>query len=63
MTLASTVFKKSNFQKNSHLNALGSKFDLDVNLIPNAFIMEKSKNVHFSITVLAEIIIPVRRST
>ena len=29
MTLASTVFKKSTFQKNSHLNALGSKFDLD----------------------------------
>ena len=30
MTLASTVFKKSAFQKHSHLNALGSKFDLDV---------------------------------
>ena len=30
MTWASTVFKKSTFQKNSHLNALGSKFDLDV---------------------------------
>ena len=30
MTLASTVFKKSTFQKISHLNALGSKFDLDV---------------------------------
>ena len=30
MTLASKVFKKSTFQKNSHLNALGSKFDLDV---------------------------------
>ena len=30
MTLASTVFIKSTFQKNSHLNALGSKFDLDV---------------------------------
>ena len=30
MTMASTVFKKSTFQKNSHLNALGSKFDLDV---------------------------------
>ena len=29
MTLASTVFKKSTFQKNSHLNALGSKFDFD----------------------------------
>ena len=30
-TLASTVFKKSNFQKkNSNINALGSKFDLDV---------------------------------
>ena len=23
-------FQKSSFQKNSHLNALGSKFDLDV---------------------------------
>ena len=30
MTLASTVFKKSTFQKNSHLKTLGSKFDLDV---------------------------------
>ena len=30
MTLASKVFKKSTFQKKSHLNALGSKFDLDV---------------------------------
>ena len=30
ITLASTVFKISTFQKNSHLNALGSKFDLDV---------------------------------
>ena len=30
MTFASTVFKKSTFQINSHLNALGSKFDLDV---------------------------------
>ena len=30
MTLASTVFKKSTFQKITHLNALGSKFDLDV---------------------------------
>ena len=30
ITLASIVFKKSTFQKNSHLNALGSKFDLDV---------------------------------
>ena len=29
MTLNSTVFKKSTFQKKSHLNALGSKFDLD----------------------------------
>ena len=28
--LASTVFKKSTFLKKSHLNALGSKFDLDV---------------------------------
>ena len=30
MTKASTVFKKLTFQKFSHLNALGSKFDLDV---------------------------------
>ena len=30
MTLASVVFKKSIFQKFPHLNALGSKFDLDV---------------------------------
>ena len=30
MTKASTVFQKSTFQKYSHLNALGSKFDLDV---------------------------------
>ena len=32
MTSALTVFKKSTFQKkkNSHLNALGSKFDLDI---------------------------------
>ena len=30
MTLALTVFKKSSFQKKSHLNALGSKFDLDI---------------------------------
>ena len=30
MILASVVFKKSTFQKFSHLNALGSKFDLDV---------------------------------
>ena len=30
MTLASTVLKKSSFQKISHLNALGSKLDLDV---------------------------------
>ena len=29
MTKASTVFKKKTFQKISHLNALGSKFDLD----------------------------------
>ena len=27
MTLASTVFKKSTFQKFTNLNALGSKFD------------------------------------
>ena len=25
-----TVFKKSTFQKYSHLNALGSKFDLEI---------------------------------
>ena len=30
MTKASTVFKKSTFHKFSYLNALGSKFDLDV---------------------------------
>ena len=30
MTLASTVLKKSTFQKVSHLNAIGSKFDLDL---------------------------------
>ena len=30
ITLALTVFKKSTFQKNSHLNLLGSKFALDV---------------------------------
>ena len=30
MTLASTVFKKSTFQKIPHLNALGSIFDLVV---------------------------------
>ena len=30
MTLASMVFKQSTFQKCPHLNALGSKFDLDV---------------------------------
>ena len=30
MTKASTVFKKSTFQKISQLNAYGSKFDLDV---------------------------------
>ena len=30
MTSASTVFKKWNFQKKSHLNALASKFDFDV---------------------------------
>ena len=30
MTLASTVLKKSTFQEISNLNALGSKFDLDV---------------------------------
>ena len=29
MTLASTVFKKSTFQKISYLNALGRNFDLD----------------------------------
>ena len=30
MTKASTVFKKSTFQKFSHLNALRSNFDLEV---------------------------------
>ena len=30
MTKASTVFKKSTFQKRFQLNALGRKFDLDV---------------------------------
>ena len=30
MTKASTVLKKSTFQKISHLNALESKFDTDV---------------------------------
>ena len=30
MTLASTVFKKSTFQKMSNLNALESKIDFDV---------------------------------
>ena len=30
ITLALTVFKKLTFQKNSHLNLLGSKFDLDI---------------------------------
>ena len=33
MTLASTVFKKSTFQKKTNLNALESKFDLDVKLV------------------------------
>ena len=30
MTLVSAVFKNQLFQKNSHSNALGSKFDLDI---------------------------------
>ena len=30
--MASAVFKKSTFQKFSHLNALGSKFDFDIKL-------------------------------
>ena len=30
MTLASVVFKKSTFKKFPHLNAFGSKFDLDI---------------------------------
>ena len=30
MTLASTVFKKSTFQNISHLDAIGSKFDIDL---------------------------------
>ena len=33
MTLALTVIKKSTFPKISHLNALGSKFDLDVKYV------------------------------
>ena len=33
MTLASTVFKKSTFQSFFNLNALRSKFDLDVKLV------------------------------
>ena len=33
MTKASTVLKKSTFQKFSHLNALGSKFDLDIKYV------------------------------
>ena len=33
MALASVVFKKSTFQKFPHLNALGSKFDLDVKYV------------------------------
>ena len=33
MTLASTVFKKSTFQKIPHSNALGSKLDLDVKYV------------------------------
>ena len=33
MTLASTVFKKSTSQKDSHLNALEGKFDLDVKYV------------------------------
>ena len=33
MTLALTVFKKSTFQKYSHLNTLGSKIDLDVKYV------------------------------
>ena len=35
MTLASIVFKKSTFQNFSHLNALGSKFDLDIKIKVN----------------------------
>ena len=33
MTLAVTVLKKSSFQNKSHLNALESKFDLDVKYV------------------------------
>ena len=33
MTKASTVFKKINLSKNFHLNALESKFDLEVKQI------------------------------
>ena len=36
MTLSLTMLKKSTFQKKSHLNALGSKFDLDRPNTPNA---------------------------
>ena len=40
MTLASTVLKKSIFQKNS-LNALGSKFDLEVKKV-SLLVLEKN---------------------
>ena len=30
MNVGLTVLKKNTFQKNSHLNALGSKFDFEV---------------------------------
>ena len=30
MTFALTVLKKQTFQRNSHLNASGNKFDLDI---------------------------------
>ena len=33
MTKASTIFQKINFSQNYHLNALESKFDLDVNVL------------------------------
>ena len=42
MALVSTVLKKSTFQKKSHLNALGSKFDIDVTALvtcPSQFTM------------------------
>ena len=51
MTLASTVLKKSSFQKKSHLNALGSKFDIDVQVSqgqPRTIIRTKIGRPHIS---------------